>query len=411
MNEKLKDEVCRVSGESLKLVADFGKQPLGNGFLSEEDFEKEYFFDMKVGFCEKSKMFQLINQPDPEKMFHENYAFYSSLSEHMKIHFRSFYEFITSQSNFKKDSLIVELGCNDGILLENFSKENIPHVGVEPSKNVAEIARNKNINIVDKFFSKEVVNEIINKHGNAEFFLAANVMCHIPNILNLIENVKLLLSKTGKVIFEDPYLGDVIRKVSYDQIYDEHVFLFSAHSVQYMFNLYGMELIDLLPQKTHGGSMRYVLGNIGEHKISTNVGKIMSEEKNLGLDSIDKIIKFKENVSKSKEKLLDLLRKIKKDGHEVIGYAATSKSTTILNYCGINNNLISSIYDTTPQKIGKYSPGMHIPILDYNEFKNSSCKHTFLFAWNHFEEIIEKEGNYTSSSGKWITHVPKVGII
>ena len=402
---------CRVSGNPLSIITDFGNQPLGNGFLNENEFNSEYFFHMQVGFCNKSKLFQLIDQPEPQKMFHENYAFYSSLSSHMQSHFREFYNFISSQENYDRDSLVVELGCNDGILLENFSKKNLPHVGVEPSKNVAEVAEEKNVNVIQDFFNEDTVNQILKTYGHAEFFVAANVICHIPNIIELIQNIKLLLSKTGKVIFEDPYLGDVINKTSYDQIYDEHVFLFSAHSVQYMFDLFEMELIDLVPQSTHGGSMRYVIANKGVYEKSPVVTRILDEEKLTGIDTIEKLSEFDKNVRNSRKNLVSLLEKIKSEGNEVVGYAATSKSTTILNYCNIKSDLISRIYDTTPQKIGKFSPGMHIPIIDYKYFKDSDCKNTFLFAWNHFNEIIEKEENYTKTQGKWITHVPKIGFI
>ena len=159
----------------------------------------------------------------------------------------------------------------------------------------------------------------------------------------LIQNIKLLLSKTGKVIFEDPYLGDVINKTSYDQIYDEHVFLFSAHSVQYMFDLFEMELIDLVPQSTHGGSMRYVIANKGVYEVSPVVTRILDEEKLTGIDTIEKLSEFDKNVRNSRKNLVSLLEKIKSEGNEVVGYAATSKSTTILNYCNIKSDLISCI--------------------------------------------------------------------
>ena len=400
--------ICRVSGDPLELVVDFGRQPLGNGFLNQEDFKNEYFFNMQCGFTEKSKMFQLINQPNPEIMFHENYAFFSSTSNYMKKHFYNFYESIINSDYLSNDPFIIELGCNDGIMLENFANNNFKHLGIEPSKNVAIEANKKGVRTISDFFDNSVANKIIADFGQADCFISANVMCHIPNIHSVAEGISKILKTTGVLIFEDPYLGDVIEKTSYDQIYDEHVFLFSAHSVQYLFSNYNLELINLEPQVTHGGSMRYTLAHKGMYEINPNVKKYLSKEKLQGLDKVETFHNFQSKIIESKNKLLDLLNSLKKDGHHVFGYAATSKSTTILNYCGITNDLIGKIYDTTPIKHGKFSPGMHIPILNYEEFKNEKAKYGFLFAWNHSKEIIEKETHYKSQGGHWITHVPEV---
>jgi len=404
------NNLCRVSASSLDLVVDFGKQPLGNGFLKKADFKNEYFFEMQCGFNEKSMMFQLIKQPEPEKMFHENYAFFSSTSNFMKKHFYDFFQSYVKSEYISNNPFVIELGCNDGILLENFAKNNIKHLGIEPSENVAEVANQKGVKTISKFFNAQLSNEILNEHGKADLFFAANVMCHIPDILSVIEGIKNTLKDTGVVIFEDPYLGDVINKISYDQIYDEHVFLFSAHSVKYLFELYEMELINLEPQHTHGGSMRYTLCHKNKYHINANVEKYLNKEKLLGLNKIETFFKFQENIKKSKDKLLNLLNKLKSENNSVFGYAATSKSTTILNYCEIGPDLITKIYDTTPLKCGKYSPGMHIPITSYDHFKNEKGKYSFLFAWNHAREITEKEKNYRLNDGKWITHVPEVKV-
>ena len=402
---------CRISGKQLEVINDFGDQPLGNGFLNKEDLQNEYFYRMKTGFCEESKMFQLLEQPDPKKMFHENYAFFSSTSKHMQSHFKRFYDFVIESDYLSKNPFIVEIGCNDGILIQNFASNGFEHLGVEPSANVANLAKKSKINILEEFFDLDSSNKIKNTYGSADVILAANVICHIPNIVELAKSVKNLLKNKGVFIFEEPYLGDVVKKISYDQIYDEHVFLFSGLSVQHLFNIVGMELIDLIPQKTHGGSMRYVLANKGEFIAKDSVKNILEMEINQGLDKLETFKLFNKNVIKSKNELVKLLTSLKDSGKKVIGYAATSKSTTILNYCGINKNLISHIYDTTPIKIGKLTPGTHIPIKDYKYFMKDRNEYAVLFAWNHSEEIREKEKNFISEGGKWIIFVPEVKII
>ena len=403
---------CRISGTEIIEFLDFGKQPLGNGFINQNQIKNEYFFNMRLGFSPKSKMVQLIDQPPAEKMFHDEYAFYSSTSNFMKSHFEIFYnEIIDSNYLESKESLIVELGCNDGILLKNFSKDGYNHIGVEPSINVAKEANLTGVKTIDKFFTKDVAKEILEENGKASVFVAANVMCHISNIREIVEAIYILLDDNGVVIFEDPYLGSVIEKNSYDQLYDEHVFLFSAHSVQYLFNEFHMELFNLKSQITHGGSMRYYLSKKGSKSISPNVERIMNYEKNLKLDNIETYNEFANRVKDSKKELLSMLKKLKSDGKKVAGYAATSKSTTILNYCEIGPDLIEYICDTTPIKHNKISPGMHLPILPYENYKENPPDYFFLFAWNHKNEILQKESDFTNNGGKWITHIPKVNIL
>lgn len=404
--------LCRISGQPLSKAVDFGRQPLGNGFLLPEQFASEYFYPMEVGFSETSMMFQLIEQPAPEQMFHEQYAFYSSTSRFMEQHFSEFARQVM-QSGYlaKSDPFVVELGCNDGIMLKNFAKAGIRHLGIEPSRNVAEVANAQGIRTLSEFFAEGVAEQIVSRDGQADAFIAANVMCHIPDIQGVVKGICTLLKPTGVVMFEDPYLGDVIEKTSYDQIYDEHVFLFSAHSIRYLFNLHGMELIDAQPQKTHGGSMRYVLAHAGAYPVSKTVTQLLQKEQAIGLHRFSTYDTFRKNVEQSRSDLVNLLRDLKSQGKRIAGYGATSKSTTILNYCGIGPELIEYISDTTPIKQGKFTPGMHIPVKPYETFKANPPDYAVLFAWNHAEEIMAKEKAFMEAGGRWIVHVPKVQVL
>ena len=405
-------ESCRVSGGFLNEIIDFGRQPLGNGFLDKTDFKNEYFYDMKLGFNDTSKMAQLLFQPDPEKMFHEDYAFFSSTSLSMSIHFEELSDFILNSSYISDlDPFIVELGCNDGILLKHFARKGINHIGIEPSINVAEIANKNGVKTISKFFNKNLAKDIVKNNGRANIVVSANVMCHIPNIIDVVEGLNILIADKGVLVFEDPYLGDVVEKTSYDQIYDEHVYLFSAISVKKLFEKYDFELIDLQPQKTHGGSMRYILAHKGMYSIQPNVNKILEKEKTLGLDNLDKLNIFASNVKESRIKLIELLKSIKSSGKTIAGYAATSKSTTILNYCKIGTEYIDYISDTTPMKQGKFSPGMHIPIVSHQHFLDNPPDFAFLLAWNHLDEIISKEVKFTENGGQWIINVPEPRIL
>ena len=408
----MNEPICRVSGQPLVKVVDFGRQPLGNGFLLPDQFPDEYFYPMAVGFSEASMLFQLIEQPAPEQMFHEQYAFYSSTSRYMEQHFDQFARYVMDSGYMaKSDPFVVELGCNDGIMLQSFAKAGIRHLGIEPSRNVAEVANAKGVRTLSEFFSEDVAEKIVREEGQVDAFLAANVMCHIPGIQSVVKGISTLLKPTGVVLFEDPYLGDVIEKTSYDQVYDEHVFLFSAHSIKYLFGLHGMELIDVQPQITHGGSMRYVLAHAGAYPVKESVTQLLQKEQALGLHRLSTFEKFHQSVEKSRGDLLSLLRDLKSQGKRIAGYGATSKSTTILNYCRIGPDLIDYISDTTPIKQGKFTPGMHIPVLPYESFKSNPPDYAVLFAWNHAEEIMTKEKAFMAAGGRWIVHVPTVRVL
>jgi len=402
---------CLICENEYQPFVDFGDMPIANAFAAKEELNSEYTFPMKVGFCEHCNMVQLVDQPDRERMFHENYAFFSSTSNYMKEHFKNFATSVSELKNLNENSFVVEIGCNDGIMLQNFVTNGIPCLGIEPSKNVAQVAREKKIEVVTEFFDQSMAENIIATHQKADAILSANVMCHIPYMHSIYDGIKVLLKNDGVFIFEDPYLGEVIEKTSFDQIYDEHVFLFSALSVSHLANMHGLQLIDVEYQITHGGSMRYTVAHKGAKKISNNVINLIDKEKKLGLDSSEAYSSFSDDVDQIKGDLIELLTTLKNEGKKVVAYGATSKSTTVANYFGITPDLVECIYDTTPIKQNKFSPGMHIPVLPYEKFHESNPDFVLLFAWNHAVEIMKKEEEYMSNGKHWITYIPKVKVV
>lgn len=402
---------CLICGKLIQPFMSFGRMPIANGFLSKEEFTREYFFELRVAFCEHCGMFQLLEQPDREQMFNKNYAFFSGTSEGMKLHFKAFAEEVMRKDLKADDPFVVEIGSNDGIMLQNFARNQIRHLGIEPSANVAEVSRAKGIQTVCGFFDAELARRIVEEHGQADVFLAANVMCHIPYLHSVIEGIQVLLKPGGLVQFEDPYLGSVIEQTTYDQIYDEHVFLFSVTSIRYLFAQHGMEVVDVIPQETHGGSMRYVVARKGVRAVSPSVSFYLKKEESLGLHQPAVYDAFKKNCETSRDALVNLLSNLRSSGNRIVGYAATSKSTTIINYCGLNSDLIEFISDTTPVKQGKFSPGAHIPVRPYEEFKSRYPEYALLFAYNHAAEIMAKEKDFVASGGRWIVYVPKVKVL
>ena len=395
---------CKVSNISIEPFMSFGKMPIANAFLSKENFKNEFFFNMEVGFSQNLSLFQLNDHPAPKKMFNDNYPFFTGSSEYMKAHFKKYSEWI-KKKYLNPSSKIIEIGSNDGTFLSNFDQNVNKFLGIEPSKSVVDVALSKKIKTIKNFFSYDLSNELSDFKKDTDIIVGSNVVCHVPNLVDLIKGVDNLLSTKGVFIFEEPYLGSMFEKTSYDQIYDEHIYMFSAISVQKIFKLFDMDLIDVLPQITHGGSLRYVVSRRKQHEISKNVENLIEQEKNDNLDNINSCLIFKKNCELSRNNLKEKIENLKKNNMSICGYAATSKSTTILNYCNIGSNFIDFICDTTKEKIGKFSPGMHIPIFSVSHFKKAKIDYAYLFAWNHKDEILKKEIEFKKKGGKWFSHV------
>ena len=402
---------CLICARPIEPFLSFGKMPIANGFLSADQFADEYFFELKVAFCENCRMVQLAELVERERMFHGDYAFFSSTSTRMAQHFQKFAWWVRQTYLKGDDPFVVEMGSNDGIMLKNFAAAGVRHLGIEPSANVAEVARRKSVRTVSRFFDEELAAAILAEDGPVDAFLGANVMCHIPYIHSVFAGIKRLLKPRGILAFEDPYLGDIVEKTSYDQIYDEHAFYFSAESVSFLAALHELELIDVLPQSVHGGSMRYVLSHRGAYPVSPSVESLREKENSLGLARPETYARLRRKIEASRDDLRGMLEELNRGGHRVAGYAATSKSTTVTNYCGLTPQLVEFISDTTPIKQGKFSPGAHIPVRPYEEFQANYPDFGLLFGWNHAEEIMTKERAFRDAGGRWIVYVPKVQVL
>ena len=264
---------CKITKEKIPIVLSYGDMPIANDFSKK--INKKNNYKMQIAFNENNGVFQLVNAPKPKKLFNKNYAFMSSTSKNMQQHFRQVADIIKKKF-LKNKSNIMEIGCNDGIFLQNFRKFN--HLGVEPSKNVCQISKLKKLNVVNSFFNKQLIDKkkLRNKY---DVIFAANVICHIPDITNLFKNIELTLKNKGVFIFEEPYLGDIIEKTSYDQIYDEHFYLFSVSAIKSIIKNLNLELLNAERISTHGGSVRYYIQKKGSRKISNKLNIILNYEK------------------------------------------------------------------------------------------------------------------------------------
>jgi len=387
----------------------FGRMPIANAFLTADEFADEYFFELAPAFCESCGTFQITEQPDAEQMFHGAYPFFTRSSRRMVAHFADYANWLRD-TYLPADPFVVEIGSNDGAMLENFARAGKRHLGVEPSSNTADVAREHGVESLVAFFGAETAVRVRDTHGPADAIIAANVMCHIPDLHGIAEGAAKLLTEDGVLVFEEPYLGAMVEKTSYDQIYDEHVFIFSLQAVSSLFAPHGLELIEALPQDTHGGSMRYVLARKGRRPVTPSVGNLLAREHELGLHLASTYDRFRDNCETSRRELRALLDRLHTEGKRVAGYAATSKSTTVINYCGLTPEHIAYISDTTPLKQGKFSPGGHIPVVPHETFAADYPEYAVLFAWNHRDEILANEQAFARAGNKWISFVPEVTI-
>ncbi|MFW9994123.1 MAG: class I SAM-dependent methyltransferase [Candidatus Odinarchaeota archaeon] len=411
---RLECKVCKTDG--LVKFIDFGKMPIANAFVKEADLDKEeYMYDMAVGFCEKCKMVQLVEMPPYEKYIipdeegKTQYAFFSSTSKFMEHHFAEFAEEIAERF-LEDDSKVLEIGSNDGIMLKAFKNHQV--LGIEPSQNVAEIAINQGIETITEFFTELLAGRIGKEKGKFRAILTANVFLNIIEINEFMRGVVKLLDNKGVFVTEDPYIIDILEKNSYDQIYDEHVWYFSLTSLSDLFDKFGMEIFDAKRQWVHGGSMRVYSCKKGTYEKTRRFQEYLDAEKEKRIDSIVSYQKFAEKIEENRKELTFLLKKLKSEENKIVGYAAASKGTIVMNYCDISKEILEYITDSTPFKQGKYSPGKHIPIVSPEVFHNDKeVNYALLFAWNHAKEIIAKEKAFLERNGKFIVHLPRARII
>lgn len=401
---------CKICNIKTKQIISFGKMPISNAFVKKVH-KNEFVYPLSVVFCPSCYMVQLGQVPKPEVMFNPNYAFFSTTSKVMEEHFKEVAQEIIALTKRKKDPFVVELGSNDGIMLRHIKKAKINHLGVEPAANVAKIAEEQGINVLKDFFDEKVSQKIIKKYFHADIIFTANSLLSIEELNSTFRGFANLLSEDGILIFEDPYIYDVAKLASFDQIYDEHIFFFSGLSVGELGARHSLQLVDMKHQDVHGGSMRYYLKKKKKNnKVSKRVKYFISREKRARLNKVEGYENFKDRVNKICVDLKNTLTKLKKQGHRIAAYGATSKSTTLLTYAGIGPKLIEYITDNTPTKIDKFTPGTHIPVKSREYFLKNPPSYALLLAWNHKKEIIAKEKKYHKKGGKFVTYFPKVTI-
>ena len=387
------------------------KQPITNSYLTnlnKKTLRNEYFYNLLVSFDTKNFLVSITKPVDPKKQYTNKYAHRASESQTMRDAFKKVYSKLIQR--FKPNQSL-EIGSNDGVFIRNFKKNKI--TAVEPCLNLAKITNRLGYKTYPDFWSNKLAKKITKFHNfKFDLIFSANTISHIPNLKEVFSAINFSLTKNGVFVFEDPYIGSVLKMNSYDQFYDEHVHVFSFLAISKIVEKHDLKIFDVELLETHGGSIRfYVCKKSSTQKVTKRVTNLKNIEKKKRLDKYITYKKFSFRVKNSKKNLFKLLKKLKKNGKKIISYGATYKSTTVFNYCNINNKLIEYVIDSTINKQGKFTPGQHIPIVAPGKSINKDVDYAFLGAWNFTKEIKKKEKKFLKLGGKFITHVPKVKII
>jgi len=409
MKDHHKKTTCRIcDSKDLKQFLDLDRTPLANSLVDKKSLnKKEKTFPLSVYFCQNCSLVQVLDVVNPEILF-SDYYFMTSASSPSVDHFKKYSAKILK--NFIKSSkdLVVDIGGNDGTLL-NELKNDCKVLNIEPAHNIAEVARKKGIETINKFFTKKLAKEIIKKYRHASVVTANNITAHTDTVKELFDGVKELLADNGIFIFETHWVRNLIGEGGFDQVYHEHLSYYSLHALKHLVESVGMSIFDVETVPIQGESMRvYVSKN---RKPKASVANFLKREKSLGLNDFEVFSKFSKKVLDNRKKTLELLAKLKSENKKIVGYGAPAKGSTLLNFYGIGTDTINYVIDTTSIKQGLFMPGVHIPIFPPDKLYESKPDYILLLAWNYADAILKKERDLRNKGVKFIIPVPDVIVV
>ncbi|MCA9968866.1 MAG: class I SAM-dependent methyltransferase [Anaerolineales bacterium] len=391
---------------------ELGPMPLANSFLqTPEEFADEPFFPMGVYFCADCTLVQLLDVIDPEVLF-RHYLYVTGTSDTIARHNVKYAQTVVELLGMGPDDLVVEVASNDGSLLSCFQTHNVRTLGVDPARNVAEIARARGVETVAEFFSLETAVHIREKYGPAKAVIGNNVLAHVDDTPNFLAGFKHLIDTDGLVIIEMPYLRNLLEGLEYDTIYHEHLCYFSVNALLQLCDRVGLSLVRIDYVPVHGGSLRMYAGrpeHYGGH--GEAVLAWAEEERQQGMTGLARYEQFAQEVADSRTELLALLNGLLAEGKTIAGYGASAKGTTLINYCGIDTRILPYTVDKSPLKVNLYTPGTHIPVLPVDTLLEKQPDYVLILAWNFAEEIMRQQQTYHDRGGQFIVPIPKLRVV
>lgn len=410
----MKKKTCRLCGnKKLYKFLDLGLQPPSDQFLDVKQIEKEsIYYPLGVNSCVKCGFKQLTHVVDPRILYQHNYPYESSLTKAGLDHFNEFAVSVNNDFNLKYTDLVVDIGSNVGILLNSFQTLGQKVLGIDPAKNICEIANKRNIKTLNSFFDKEICKKILKIYGKAKIITGTNVFAHIDNLNELFNNIKKILDKKkGVFIIEVPHFMNLIKDLEYDTIYHEHLSYITVAPLSTFLSKIGLDIIKIEKKDIHGGSIRIFMSFKGNYKIHFSVKKIINEEKKMKLNNLLTLKKFSDKVKRNRFSIVSLLTKLKQNNKNIIGLSTPAKGMTLLNYCKLDKDYLDFATEKSKLKIGKFTPGGKIPIFNDLKVLKEMPDYALILAWNFAKEIISNNKEYLKNGGKFIIPIPKVKII
>lgn len=407
--------LCRFcKAELTHVFIDLINSPASNSFLTKDQLnEPEVFFPLKVYTCDKCFLVQIDEYKKSDDIFDDQYVYFSSFSTSWLAHAKKYAEKMIERFGLSNHSQVIEIASNDGYLLQYFKQENIPVLGIEPTANTAEVAASKGIESITEFFGTNLASRMVTEDKMADLLLGNNVLAHVPDIIDFVGGMKMILKKDGVITMEFPHLMQLIDNNQFDTIYHEHFSYLSFYSVRKIFAAQGIELFDVEELSTHGGSLR-IYGKHAEDNtkpISDNVRVLLEKEIARGISDLSYYEGFQKKALQVKLGFISFLIEQKKLHKKIAGYGAAAKGNTLLNYCGIKNDLVDYVVDANPQKQNKWLPASHIPVVNESFLKDSRPDYVIIFPWNLKDEIVNQLSYIKEWGGRFVVPIPELEII
>ena len=404
---------CRFCGAALQhTFVDLGMSPLCESFLTRAQLNQmEPFYPLHAYVCERCFLVQVEEYVRPEHIFSE-YAYFSSYSDAWLQHAKSYTDMIVSRLGLNGSSRVVELGSNDGYLLQYFVQRGIPVLGVEPATNVAAVAVDKGVPTTTRLFGRDSARTLVNEGVQADLIIGNNVLAQVTDLNGFVAGMKLLLKPGGVITMEFPHLLRLMNEHQFDTIYHEHFSYFSFVTVAQIFAAHGLTLFDVEELWTHGGSLRIYAQHAedGARPLAPRVGTLLAREKAAGLDRLERYADFTEQVAETKRKLLEFLISAKRQGRSIAGYGAPGKGNTLLNYCGIRTDFLDYTVDRNPYKHGRFLPGTHVPIFPPEKIKETRPDYLLILPWNLKDEIMAQMAQIRTWGGQFVIPIPALEV-
>jgi hypothetical protein len=409
--------ICRSCGAKDPLpILSLGSMPLANALLTHEQLSlPEETFPLELVFCPHCALVQITETVSPEKLFRD-YLYFSSFSDTVLQNAREIADRLIQRCELNENSLVAEVASNDGYLLKNYCKKDIPVLGIEPARNIAKVAEEQGVKTVSEFFDKDLASQLIDQYGAVDVIHANNVVAHVADLHGVVGGITSLLKPDGTGVIENHYVKDLVDHVEFDAIYHEHLCYYSVTSFRNLFAQHGLRLVDIERLSIHGGSLRaYFQREDGpcslEKEGGPRVAAMLEEEKRRGVDQFVFYRNFSEKVEGLRRDLLTMLQQFKSMGKRIAVYGASAKSTTLLNYFCIGADLLDFVADRSTVKQGRYTPGIHLPIVPPEALLEKQPDYVLLLTWNFADEILAQQKEYRRRGGKFIIPIPELKVM